>query len=187
MLRIGKTISWIFLVVFFVALAAIATTFYEADKDEQAEIKDNQLLKKGRETIDTISNLAGSWAAKRTEEELLGRGEKLLKDIQEISSSTDSFLPLEAKDSLDYPSVTPVAISNQVMPTLSDLMGEGKDLIDEGKVVLNDEKSLSWKERLSEMKFWEYRKTDSGAEIVLSSKNSQEYLIPLPFKFLSEK
>lgn len=187
MFRLGKTISWIFLVVFFVALAAIATTFYEADKEEQAEIKNNQLLKKGRETIDIISDFAGSLAAKRAEEELVGRAGKILKDAQEIASNTDSFLPQESMDKLDYPQVSPALVSENALPALNDLMGDSQVLIDEGKDILTDKKSLNWKESLSDVKFWEYRKTDNGAELILSSKDSQEYIIPLPFKFLSEK
>ena len=187
MFRIGKTISGILLEVFFVALAAIATTFYEADKDEQAEIKNMSLLKKGGETIDFISNFASSWAAQRTKSEVTGKANQFLNNIQEIASSTDKFLPAEAKDQPDAPPVTLEAVSETAVPALGDLMGEGRDLLTEGKDILKNETSADLKERWSDAKFWEYRKNESGAEIILSSKNGQEYIIPLPFKLLSEK
>lgn len=186
MFRIGKTISWIFLVVFFIALASIATTFYESDKEEKAEIKNNQLFKKGGEVIETISNFIGSWATQRTESELIDRAGQLMENVQEIASNTDKFLPEEAKDGQDNPPVALDDVSDSVTSAFSDLVGEGGDLLNEGKNVLADGESSDWKDKLSETKFWEYRKNDKGAEIVLSSKNGQEYIIPLPFKFLSE-
>ena len=187
MLGIGKKISWLLLVVFFVVLAAIAATFYEADQEERAEIKDNQFFKKGSEVISFISNFTGLWTSHRSEVELVDKTAHFLGNIKNIASGTAQLLPDEASDQEDNSALSVEVLSEKADPVLEELLGNGRDWLSEGKDMLSAEKSVNLSDRISEAKFWTYRKNESGAEIVLSSKEGQEYIIPLPFKFLSEK
>jgi len=187
MLGIGKTISWIFLVVFFVALAAIATTFYESDKAEQERMRDNELLKKGQAAIDFATNLSSSLSARHTEDELVNNAGQFVDSVKNVFSEA-AFLIEKTTPASSSPSSLSINNNQDIgQETLNDWLGDGANLLVEGKANFQSGAPVNLKDRITESKFWTYRKNGNGAEIILSSKEGREYIIPLPFKFLSEK
>jgi hypothetical protein len=184
MFRIGKTLSWIFLVIFFVVLIGIATTFYEADQSERDKLTNNELVNKGRSLVEWTTKASGMLASNKFEQNT-GPSNKLLEFFRGLGNlvlTTKEDLP--SSDNTDQ-ATSSIDIDKVVnIESVNTLMDEGASLLTEGADIFNKEKFTDLGAQLSDAPFWRYEKTDEGAQIILRNKAGEDYVIPLPFKFL---
>jgi len=195
MLGIGKTLSWIFLVVVFVVLAGLATTFYNADKIEQDKIINNDLVKKSQSIINLTTDASAILAENKLEKNFdlgnkllnivrgvgnfflsVGKGDKLI-DSDNIVSEIEAELVERDGEQL---------INKQSADKFKEFLTDGTGLLTDGQSGLELGKLKELTEGPSFKDFIKYQKNTSGAEIILKTENGPEYKISLPFKFLAE-
>ncbi|MFA5131552.1 MAG: hypothetical protein WC467_03970 [Patescibacteria group bacterium] len=200
MFGLRKTVGSVLLLVVFLALATLATFFYNADQAQKEEITKNDLFQKGQATVGTL--LGASLATSETMADAnlqknIGLGKTMADMIAKVDwqgllmgSNSDS----TGKASSEEPELNAEPTESGSVSAeggfWSNLGGKIKnewaanqdpsvadDSIAAGEIMtLNEESAAS---------LFNYQKTDSGAEIVITPKNGALYKIALPFKFLS--
>ena len=88
MLGLRNILKSIVLVVIFVALAALATYFYNSDEARQVEIKNNPLLLKGKEVLSAVFNVSSEIVDVNAEKNL-GFGHKMVEKANDVLENTD--------------------------------------------------------------------------------------------------
>lgn len=178
-----KTLGSIFLAAFFLVLAIIAMIFYNADKQQQEEMINTDLVQKSKAAlitaVDTTGKVVTAQPARNPVLEnkmtTVVKNIDLVALINKLGTSTDkvddsgkkppgfwdrivTFFKAEwAGSQTVAPETVP---TNQTIPTVGVANSLNQSLID-------------------------YVKNDTGAEIIFRSKTGGEYKLPLPFKFLS--
>lgn len=154
MLGIRKTLWSILLVVFFMALAALATFYYNTDTKQQEKMSNNDLVKTAKVTIETLlgaSEKVGETNAKKN----IGFGKVMTDWINRVEWQRI----LEGGDG----------------PLLKN---EASTIVEQTTITKDTFKNMMNQDLFS------YQKTEAGAEVIVRPKNSKEYKLPLPFKFL---
>lgn len=88
MFGIGKMFKTIILIVLFVALACIASYFYNSDQAKQTEIKNNSLFQKGKEIFNVVLGVSGEVANENAKKNL-GFGNKIVEKAGIFVKNTD--------------------------------------------------------------------------------------------------
>lgn len=208
MFRIGKSISGIILVIVFLALAGLAMTFHNSDDQAPAQIIDSNLITQGEAifgaTVDISERLA-----ENSLEANLGFGNKLLNIGRSVGNFIFSFkdktpelnteINTDALENIDLESLQLNNLDDgqldpqMIVESSSEKFANAVNTFQEKIETFNTENNIissvaeqDWSDGSTELSFLRYKKNESGAEIIISSKNGREYKIPLPFKFLAE-
>lgn len=88
MFGISKTLGSIVLVVVFLALAGLATFFYNIDKTGQTDVVSNSLAQKGKAVVDVVLNVSGDMADSNLESNT-GFGNKMVTTARNFIKDTD--------------------------------------------------------------------------------------------------
>lgn len=88
MFGIGKTLGSIVLAVVFLALAGLATFFYNIDKTGQTDVVSNSLAQKGKAVVDVVLNVSGDMADSNLESNT-GFGNKMVTTARNFITNTD--------------------------------------------------------------------------------------------------
>lgn len=88
MFGISKTIGSIILAVVFLALAGLATFFYNLDNTGQADIVSNSLARKGKAAVDVVLIVSGKMADSNLESNT-GFGNKMVTTARNFIENTD--------------------------------------------------------------------------------------------------
>ena len=231
MFGLRKTLGSILLLVIFLALASLATFFYNADQKQKEAITSNNLVQKGGAVLETLIG-ASETVADANLQKNVGFG----KTIADYVANTDwQKILLGQTTSTSSDSTTDEEITEEENAIILDNTGENADLrlgdrpdlgLAENTIPeTNAESSNSEKQPGFWSKFvdlvkeeWaasqeseaevegadkpkesaeaetlaggenslNYKKTETGAEVIFQSKSGQEYKLPLPFKFLTK-
>ncbi len=191
MFGLRKTLGSILLLVIFLALAALATFFYNADQAQKEEITKNELFQKGQETVETL--LGASLATSETMADAnLQKNIGIGKTMADMIGKVDwrALLMGPSSDSADKTLAETTTVNAESSGASTDSVDGGFWSNLGGKLktewVANQEPSDGLADSpKSEPNFINYQKTDKGAEIIITPKNGGEYKIGLPFKFLN--
>ena len=88
MFGISKTLGSIVLAVVFLALAGLATFFYNLDNTGQADIVSNSLAEKGKAAVDVVLDVSGNMADSNLESNT-GFGNKMVTTARKFIENTD--------------------------------------------------------------------------------------------------
>lgn len=196
MFRIGKSLSVIILTIIFLGLAGVASVFYNADKQQQKEMADNELFNKSKSLINITTEVSNSLANNKLSNHL-NKESKAVKFIEnseaffksnfqrfilssnnkkEINQDVTNYSPPNTKSSFT---------SEKSLEDLRGLIGVDSSIVNKGQKIINNFTITDLDPEIVASNFWRYEKNDHGAEIILRSNNGMERRIMIPFKFLS--
>jgi len=196
MFGLRKTLGSIVMVVLFLALASLATFFYNTDQEKQKEIANSDLAQKGQIALGTLMGASES-AVDVNLQKNIGPGKTIIDYIRKIDWKT---LAQEKKtgdenSDLDF---NPEADSEVKTDSETDSSDSTPGFWSKFAGLVKKEWSDNQKEEntpteieetpptdQNEQKLFNYQKTETGAEIIFKAKSGQDYKLPLPFKFLS--
>ncbi len=183
MLGLRKGLKSIVLAVVFIALASLASYFYSSDQARQIEIKDNQLLKKGKELISVVLGASGE-IANSSAERNLGFGNKMVDTADDFIKNTDWQGIIDGtktiKDSVPEDIAGYVANndnaadSGNAIDDLKNIAAEATEITDSVAPIVNSENSTSgfFSKVVSKFKEeWERIKAEDAASSVSGGEN----------------
>jgi hypothetical protein len=183
MSSLRKTLGSIFLAAFFLALAIIAMIFYNADKQQQEEMVNTDLVQKSKAALITVVDTTGKVVtAQPTRNPVLE--DKMTAVVKSINL-------LDLLNKLGT-STADVADSSEKVPGFWDRIvtffkdeWAGSQTVAPETVPTDQIVQPTGAANSLNQSLVDYVKTDTGAEIIFRSKTGEEYKLPLPFKFLS--
>jgi len=188
MFGLRKTLGSLFLVVVFLALASLATFFYNTDQENKDKIVDNEFVQKSEETIGTLLGVSEKMTEVNVEKNI-GVGKTMADFIARVNwrgllmgTSTESVIDEQA----DLEAGSEVAMPNDSEledGSWSKFSDQIKEEWERGREGGNLPIEIETNE-LGQGLF-AYQKTELGAELIFTGKSGAEYKLPLPFKFLS--
>lgn len=188
MFGIRKTLGSLFLVVAFLALASLATFFYNTDQEKKDEITDSELVQKGEETLGALLGASETMTEVNVQKNI-GLGKTMADFIGRINwrglllgTSTEPVLDGQVNPEGEDDSATPEN-PEATSSSWSKFSSQIKEEWDRGR----EGGSLAFGEEINEFdqEPFVYQKTELGAEIIITAKSGSEYKLPLPFRFLS--
>jgi len=193
------------MVVLFLALASIAAFFYNTDQKKQEEIANSDLAQRSQIALGALVGASESIVDVNLQKNV-GPGKTIMDYIRKIdwkSLAQGTTAKEKDVDSLDggssYSEETgsnsefsseddPEADSNNNVPGFwSKFAGlvkkEWSDNQKEENAQPETEEEPTANQ--SEHNFFDYQKTENGAEIIFKAKSGQDHKLPLPFQFLT--
>lgn len=187
MFGIRKTLGSLLLVVAFLALASLATFFYNTDQERKDEITKSELVQKSEETLGALLGASGSMTEVNVQKNI-GLGKTMADFIGGIDwrglltgTSTET-VSVETLSS-DENESDALKNADATSSSWSKFSKQIKDEWQRGRG--NDNQLLETEVNEFGKGIFVYQKNDSGAEIIINSKSGVEYKLPLPFRFLS--
>ncbi|MFZ4632453.1 MAG: hypothetical protein ACOYL8_04645 [Patescibacteria group bacterium] len=196
MFGLRKTLSAVLLAVFFIVLASLATSFYNSDKAQQEQVANSELVQKSQSMLGSAVGMVGNLNDKSIENNN-GFGKKIADLVsgvnwagilQGLSTNTKvseladvGVSAIEASGPVESGSIfsgVVAAFKDELASTREPILGPS------GPIALEAIPLAIANETVSP-DFFNYQKTDTGAEIIFRLKTGWEYKMPLPFKFLS--
>lgn len=213
MFGLRKTIGSIILVVVFLALASLATFFYNADQKQKEELTNNNLIKTSGKALGTIvgvsetvsdvnlqknisfGRMIADYASRVDWKGLIsGTGAAIgvtnTQSNQEVDANQEKNFETDALDTGINELTT--FVEEKTATEKTDFWSKLSAL---AKKEWADSQADSQKVEIGEASesitpiesnYLNYQKTETGAEIIFQSKSGTAYKLPLPFKFLSK-
>ncbi|MGI6373898.1 MAG: hypothetical protein ACOX0C_00985 [Patescibacteria group bacterium] len=179
MMGVGRTLFWIAVVVVFLSLSGIATTFYETDLGEQADLKSSQLIAKGQAAVLSFVNFASNLAKSQEGTEAVKSSSRGIKGFYQ--SLKDIFLAAikgrDLEETAETISTEDLLDSNQ--QNFSELIELGAETFSGEINIFNQENYQDQIEAVAQPLF-SYEKSPQGAKLVIQFKDKR-YTLPVPF------
>lgn len=196
MFGLRKTLSALFLAVFFLVLASLAMTIYNADQEDKDAMAKSEAVRKSGEAVVSIIDFSSGLAGQSMETNN-NFGKKIVEIInyidwkslfQKVATSSETGKTEEIKEISDATIAMAGAGTVGSSEFIDKISGAVKNELVESQgldpAYLNNI-SLQNVKTEAVNKFVDYQKTNEGAEIIFKTKHGEKYKIPLPFKFLS--
>lgn len=180
MLGLRKIIGTVLMIVAFLVLASAATLIYNTDQKQKAEIADNAFLQKSQAAIGTLVG-ASEGLADANLQKNIGLGTTVIEAVKGINwrgfiegTATSTGTSTEINSEV----VNEIESDKKENNFWSKLKKTAKKELasDQAEVAVDPFKQS----------FFDYQKTDVGAEIIFRADSGREYKLPLPFKVLTK-
>jgi hypothetical protein len=191
MFGLRKTLGSVIVVVLFLALASLATFFYNTDQKKQEEIANSDLAQRGQIALGALVGASESIVDVNLQKNV-GPGKTMIDYIRKIDwKSLAQGTTIEEKDidpsDGDSGDLEETDANNDTpgfWAKFADLVKkEWSDNQKEENAQPEAEEEMTVDQ--SEDNFFSYQKTEIGAEIIFKAKSGQDYKLPLPFQFLT--
>lgn len=214
MFGLRKTIGSVILAVVFLALASLATFFYNADQKQKEDLTNNNLIKASGEALGTIVGVSETVSDVNLQKNI-GFGKTIADyasrvDWKGLISGTGAAIGITNTKISPETEINQEVTTNQENNFETDALDTGINkltaIIEENTTTektgfwskLSSLAKKEWADSQkpetgemseivvpSEGNYLNYQKTETGAEIIFQSKSGTAYKLPLPFKFLS--
>jgi hypothetical protein len=164
MLGLRKIIGTILLVVIFLVLASLATFIYNSDQEKKEKVINNELVQEGKSVFQSLFAVSGNLADTNLQKNI-GPAKVVVEKVSQSAEATGLW----------------VKFKELVREEWNNAKEEGKQQEETMPTEETDDQN-----KISVPTSVDYKKTDQGAEIIFTSKNGEEYKLPLPFKFLNK-